>query len=191
MHTMRPMRMMNRWGAIAFGAALVWASWMAWPALVAGEPKVKQEEQEEQKNEQKEQKEPEVIERQDVEELKRPGVELTFQQADTDRDGFLTRQEAADAFDWAGGLFKVIDQDGDKKISQGEFQTWSLHKRDLADEGKAAAVFHEMDRLGNRDGKVSLKKWWGSQTVFELKDTDKNGFLTLQEFLEPVRQKIR
>ena len=172
------MRTINRWGAITFGTALIWASWTAWPALAADEPKVKQEEQE-------------GIERPDVEELRRPGVELMFHQADTDRDGFLTRQEAADAYDWAAGLFQVIDQDGDKKISQGEFQAWSSRKRDLADEGRAAAVFHEMDRLGNRDRKVSLKEWSGSRTVFEQKDLDKDGVLTLREFLAPVRQKKR
>lgn len=114
-------------------------------------------------------------------------AELTFNQADAEADGFLSRQEAVDAYDWAAGLFKVMDQDGDKKISRAEFQAWGLRKRQVAEEAKTAAVFAEMDRLGDHDGKVSLKEWWGAKPVFEQKDADKDGVLTGQEFLAPLK----
>ncbi len=113
-------------------------------------------------------------------------AEPTFDQADVDGDGYLTRQEAVDAYDWSAGLFAVIDADGDKRISRQEFANWAARKKTVANDGKAAAVFQEMDRLGNHDGLVSLGEWWGDPAVFAAKDTNHDGVLTLQEFLAPL-----
>lgn len=164
------MRKVREWGVIALGL-LVLSLWTAWPAMAQQED------------------ERDVPDRPEF--VPPAGRLATFQEADQDRDGFLSRQEAVDAFDWAAGLFKVMDQDGDKKISQGEFTGWSQNKKQVANDGKAPAAFNEMDRLGNHDGRVSLKEWGGDRAVFDEKDADKDGSLTLKEFLAKPKKTRR
>lgn len=177
------MREMNQWTIAVFVLAVAWGVWATLPARAQEAA----EEEKARKIEAQQDRREKVTE---MREQLRRGTELSFDQADTNADGFLDRQEAVDAYDWAAGVFAAMDADGDKKISRGEFAQWGSRKKGLANEGKAAAVFNEMDRVGNHDGKVSLKEWLGDPAVFQQKDENKDGFLTLEEFL-PQPKKAR
>ena len=136
------------------------------------------------------------------------GQPQMFERLDTNKDGFLTKEEAAK---FPGGppggapggamveRIMAMDKNGDSKVSkdeftgpEGMFERLDANKDGFVTKDEAAKLqggpdggpalaerFKEMDE--NSDGKLSKDEFPGPPPAFERFDTNQDGFLTLDE----------
>lgn len=140
-----------------------------------------------------------------------PGAPEVFARIDTDKDGFVSRDEARRFFVEQGGAgpggamldrLKAMDKNGDGKISKDEFTgAEPLFKRIDADGdgvitkeeaekfrpggGPGLDRFKAMDKNG--DGKLSRDEFDGPPAAFDRIDADNDGFITLPEIRQAAQ----
>jgi Ca2+-binding EF-hand superfamily protein len=96
----------------------------------------------------------------------------TFNRADSNRDGMLSRSE------WYGdaATFERIDRNNDGRISRTEF----LGEAGADEVDDERPSFAELD--SNRNGVVTVNEWRGNRETFLTLDTDGDRVLTRSEF---------
>lgn len=105
-----------------------------------------------------------------------PSPEQAFKKADADGDGLVTRSEATDIM--IASRFKALDTNGDGTVSESEYTAG----------GGTAENFKKFDTSGT--GELSLAEVQSNPSAvehmavpFDEADVNKNGAITLEEFL--------
>lgn len=135
-------------------------------------------------------------------------IKERFAQADTNRDGSVTREEIAarrqaKRADRQGKAFARMDADGNGQISRAEFDSVRERRAEMRKErgGKRMAMRHSrrmaMAGMGwgradaNEDGRISLNEALARPMErFDRADTNRDGTLTLEERRD-AREKMR
>lgn len=113
-----------------------------------------------------------ILTRDEVKNAKAASNRPSFRTLDTDKDGFVTRQE------WNGTQeeFDAVDLDNDG--------VWS--KADLSIEKHRTQAKGLIERLDkNKDGVIDVNEWHGDAASFRVQDLNRNGKLDLDELSTP------
>ena len=119
-----------------------------------------------------------------------PGGDRMFKMMDTDGDGKISAIEHETA---AGGMFATMDGNGDGKVTADEMN--AAHQKitgraPAAGEMSAAEKIKVIDSDG--DGVLTREEHTaGSKTMFERMDADKDGFVTRAEMAAGHAMKMR
>ena len=120
-----------------------------------------------------------------LEEFKNQPPRANFRKLDEDGDGFLSLRElyagelAGLSVEWSRRIFKLMDRNGDKKLSFEEFsdrpmEAWFLKLDTNEDNRLSLAEFEQ--------GNPQLVPNGRAKRVFDACDTNKDGYLDLAEF---------
>jgi Ca2+-binding EF-hand superfamily protein len=122
-----------------------------------------------------------------------------FRQADTNGDGVLDADEIQKSRQFRG-LVKVIDRNGDGKITEEELSTYLDHLQELQKRSAAGCVtlavtdqsrglFDLLDT--NRDGRLSVREMRQAPKLLAQLDREGKGFITREDVPRSYRLEVR